>query len=444
MATPYIIWLACLLVSAITACGAACAQSGEQGGRTTIEKTSRGSEGADAGQASSAAPQPVAPGGWSTEISSPPAVAASVSTVRAVDVVVDDKHTWVILAMSSAAEPDILVYENPYRLILQLSKAELHIPAATNLSGRGLVTDYRFGRSEGGKVRIVASTSGPVRAERSAVEKQMGSDGDYYRIGVRLTSIDATQFRPSPLENLSSQNAAESEPATPTGKPVVVIDPGHGGVDSGASGATLQEKDVVLAVGRKLHESLLASGHYDVRLTRDTDIFLPLDRRVAISQQAGASLFISLHADSISKEIARNVRGATIYTLSGRASDDLARRLAEKENAADAAGGLPVIQEVEDGRVKGILLDLMSRESLSLAGKFSGLLVGQMQRGVTLARDPLRSAAFKVLQQPQSPAVLIELGYVSNDRDESLLASPEWQSKMATAIASAVHQYFAK
>ncbi len=241
--------------------------------------------------------------------------------------------------------------------------------------------------------------------------------------------------------------------AKPAGRTrqVIVIDPGHGGVDPGAVGPSIAgqppvlEKAVVLAVSKLLASTLLASGRYDVVMTRSGDTFVPLEQRAAHSRRLGADLFISIHADSVAANAnAQGVRGATVYMLSDEASDGQARQLAEKENAADQAGEVAVAAKLDNDQVRNILVDLMRRETAEFSSEFRTAVVGELSRRIAMARDPQRAAAFKVLKQTEVPAVLIELGYMSNAQDQKLLQSAVWQSQVAGSIAAAVDHFFAK
>jgi N-acetylmuramoyl-L-alanine amidase len=232
---------------------------------------------------------------------------------------------------------------------------------------------------------------------------------------------------------------------------VIVIDPGHGGVDPGAVGPSIAgqppvlEKTVVLAVSKLLAATLLARGRYEVVLTRSGDTFVPLEQRAAQSRRLGADLFISIHADSVAANAnAQGVRGATVYTLSDEASDGQARRLADKENAADQAGGLPIAAKLDNDQVRNILVDLMRRETSEFSAEFRSTVVAELSRRIAMARDPQRAAAFKVLKQTEVPAVLIELGYMSNAQDQKLLQSAAWQSQVAGSIAAAIDDFFTR
>jgi N-acetylmuramoyl-L-alanine amidase len=227
-------------------------------------------------------------------------------------------------------------------------------------------------------------------------------------------------------------------------KPVIMIDPGHGGMDPGAVGrGKTTEKTVVLAVAKALKATLEHGGGYDVRLTRTSDVFVPLPKRVEMSVEARADLFISLHADAIDdKSLANAIRGASIYTLSDKASDEQARLMAEKENAVDRIAGLEHAHGDRSDELNGILFDLLARETASFSKVMSRTLVGSLSKVGFLAREPERAASFVVLKQTHAPCVLVELGFLSNATEEQRMTQAAWQQQMAQSIAAAVTTYF--
>jgi N-acetylmuramoyl-L-alanine amidase len=220
---------------------------------------------------------------------------------------------------------------------------------------------------------------------------------------------------------------------------VVVIDPGHGGIDPGAvSPSGSAEKDVVRGFSEVLKQALEATGRYDVHLTRSDDVFLSLRDRVQFARRHKADLFIAIHADALRRGTAR---GATVYTLADKASDAEAEALAHKENRSDIIAGVDL--EAESEQITGILIDLAQREAKNHATIFAKQLVGELKPVAKLNSRPLRSAGFRVLMAPDVPSVLFELGYLSNRTDETLLLSPKWRSGVAAAMAAAIERYFA-
>ncbi|CAK0770573.1 N-acetylmuramoyl-L-alanine amidase [uncultured Gammaproteobacteria bacterium] len=227
-------------------------------------------------------------------------------------------------------------------------------------------------------------------------------------------------------------------PPGPTGKPMVVIDPGHGGNDPGATGrAEVHEKDITLAIARELRRQLEATGRFRVALTRDSDVFIRLRDRVAKAREQGAELFISLHADSI---IRSAIHGVSIYTLSDKASDREAGMLAAKENRADAIGGINLASE--NDQVASILIDLVQRETRNHSHRLSSTLLREIGHDFTLLNKPNRSAGFAVLTAPDVPSVLIEMGYLTSPQDSNVLTRPELRERLAAAIARGVDRYF--
>jgi N-acetylmuramoyl-L-alanine amidase len=222
------------------------------------------------------------------------------------------------------------------------------------------------------------------------------------------------------------------------GKPVVVIDPGHGGVDPGAIGVSgIYEKYITLAVAREVKAALEKNGRYKVFLTRDRDIFIRLRDRVAIGRQYNADLFISLHADSVANP---QLKGLSVYTLSQNASDSEAQALADKENKADLIAGIDLSHESAD--VANILIDLAQRETMNRSAGFAGGVVDEVGRETSLLGNTHRFAGFAVLKAPDVPSVLIELGYLSNETEERNLRQPEYRAKLAKGISRAVDRFF--
>jgi len=217
-----------------------------------------------------------------------------------------------------------------------------------------------------------------------------------------------------------------------------VIDPGHGGIDPGATTASGEtEKSVVMALALDLRKALMASGKVDVAMTRETDVFIALRDRVRFARERQAALMLSLHADTLADE--PGVRGASIYTLSEKASDILSQKLADSENRADQAAGLDA--QEDDSHVGDILFDLTKRETRHFSIKVARHLGESLPRTTSMHKNPLRSAGFRVLTAPDVPSVLLEVGYLSSSEDMRSMKSAEWRAGMAQAIAAAVDRF---
>ncbi|AZI38001.1 putative N-acetylmuramoyl-L-alanine amidase [Caenibius tardaugens NBRC 16725] len=223
-------------------------------------------------------------------------------------------------------------------------------------------------------------------------------------------------------------------------RPLIVIDAGHGGHDPGAGGDGLQEKTLTLDLARTLRDQLLANGGIRVALTRDDDRFLALAERRDIARALGATLFLSIHADSAGEE--KDVSGASLYTLSAQASDEAAARLATRENRADRINGM--VLDDQNGSVNAILFNLSQRRARDDAGELARLIVREGEGEMVFHPSPRRSAAFAVLKSPDIPSILFEAGYITNPDEARRLASPEGRMQFGEIVARAIRIYFAR
>jgi N-acetylmuramoyl-L-alanine amidase len=401
--------------------------------------------------------------------------------------------TRVVVDLSQRADYRVFFLNEPMRAVIDLPPVSWTVPGAMP-SPRGLVASYRYGLFDPQTSRLVLDLAGPARVRQSRYELPQGGR---HRLVIEFERTTAAEFeaqiqpwmhsvtktarivtavpdappaapptqapmaapaaapviaapppppppRPVALVAPPVPQAAPAPPARPQARAarrVVVIDPGHGGVDPGAVGASgIYEKDVTLAMAREVKRQLEASGRYKVVLTRDDDMFVRLRDRIAKARTAEAELFVSIHADAMRN---RETRGASIYTLSENASDDEAAALAARENRADIIAGVDLSHE--NKTVMNILIDLAQRETMNHSASFAGLLVDELGKEIQLIPvKPHRFAGFAVLRAPDVPSVLIELGYLSNKSDEQLLTRPHYRTKVAASLARAIDRYFAK
>ncbi|MET0638949.1 MAG: N-acetylmuramoyl-L-alanine amidase [Hyphomicrobium sp.] len=381
-----------------------------------------------------------------------PGKPASAADALETHLTVTGRSTIFELTMSEGVTAQVFTLAHPYRVVIDLPNLTFRLDPAAGRKGAGLVSAFRYGLFAADKSRVVIDTTGPVKIRSAAMTRLKGSSA--VKLAIAMMPVDVVSFGAG---TGAGTNAAAFEPGVdpalsknadskhkPGSKPVVVIDPGHGGIDPGAIGNnSVTEKTIVLAVAQQLKAALEKTGSYEVKMTRSEDVFVSLDNRLKFSRDNGAELFISLHADSI-ETAADSIRGATIYTLSSKASDRQARIMAEKENASDLLAGIENLNQDSDDQVKNILIDLMKRETSNFSADFSEVLAKHLGKTIEMSRLPRRSAAFKVLKQTGAPSVLVELGYISNKSDEEQMLTPEWQSKVASSVAAAVQIYFNK
>ncbi|HVI91332.1 MAG TPA: N-acetylmuramoyl-L-alanine amidase [Dongiaceae bacterium] len=251
---------------------------------------------------------------------------------------------------------------------------------------------------------------------------------------VQVAAVAAPAATPVASKQAATAKAAKIPPE----KPMIVIDAGHGGVDPGALGDGVMEKNITLAVALALKKELLSTGRYRVKLTRETDVYIPLRDRFKVARDNGADLFISLHADSHNDPF---MRGASVYTLSETASDAEAADLANQENKSDIIAGVDLSKQ--SGMVTDILIDLAQRDTINQSNTFAVDLVSELKGDTLMLEHSHRSAGFAVLKAPDVPSVLIEMGYISSTKDQLLLTDKPHQARLAKAVRRAIDDYFA-
>ena len=357
----------------------------------------------------------------------------------------DDRQTRFVVDLSEKIDVAAFTLADPYRVVIDLPQVTFKLPAQAGEHGRGLVKAFRFGLIMQGGSRIVLDTKGPVRVDKAFA--LAAAAGQPARLVLDLSATDRDSFlrnitmqdRSLRLSSKTSLSPAPEVTADP--RPLIVVDPGHGGIDSGTkSGSGQDEKDIVLAFGLILRDKLVKTGKYRVEMTRSDDTFIPLDERVRFARANKASLFVSIHADSIPRSEGQ-AEGASVYTLSPHASDAEAARLAEAENKSDVIAGVDLSTESND--VANILIDLAQRETKAFSLQFARDLVGEFKATTRLHVRPLKSAGFIVLKAPDVPSVLVELGYMSTKDDLVHLMSTEWRSRTADSVVHAVDTFFA-
>lgn len=353
----------------------------------------------------------------------------------------DASRTRIVVHFDREPEIRWFLLRSPHRMVIDLPEAGFSFDAA-ELEPRGMVSGVGYGNLDEGRSRIILSFDGPFAVERLEVLENESNDG--FRLVADIVAGSEAAFEAAMADQIE---ATGSTMATPKGDRVgqvghdharrfrVVIDAGHGGIDTGAKGVTgTLEKTITLAFALELQKALRDTGQYDVFLTRDRDIFLRLDERVRVARQHEADLLISIHADAIRL---KGVRGATVYTVADKASDAEAAAKAIRENLADEVAGIVVEEESQD--VADILADLIRRETQSFSVRFARSLVGELSSSVQMInKNPHRFAGFRVLRAPDVPSVLLELGYLSNPDDEKLLRDPDWRAKAVSSISSAI------
>jgi N-acetylmuramoyl-L-alanine amidase len=370
------------------------------------------------------------------------AIDAELPVAVGVRVTQDSSAARLVFDLSRAVDASAFALTSPNRIVVDLPEVNFQLDPSVGRVGSApnasLVKGFRFGLLAAGKSRIVVDLAREA-CPTEVSTKPIADGAPAARLTIELKPCDPLAF--AALVRSAAVSAASVGDALTLAPPVIVLDPGHGGADSGARGrGGVQEKTIVYEFCTELKRQLDATKRYNVVMTRDGDQYVDLDDRVEIARAANASLFVSVHADILSE--AADVSGSTVYTAADRASDAEAARIAARENAAD--GGPGGGERVAHPDVADILFDLKRRETRAYAHIFSRGLVQSLRGAAKLNRNPERSAGFVVLKAPEFPSVLIELGYLSNAQDVQALTSAEWRAKTATALVSAIDAFFSE
>ncbi|MBC6443835.1 MAG: N-acetylmuramoyl-L-alanine amidase [Alphaproteobacteria bacterium GM202ARS2] len=381
-----------------------------------------------------------------------PSSLSAANTVENIRFGITPDAVRVVLDTDSPLDYKAFVLGSPTRVVIDLPAVTFNVTPPKTHKQKGFISAYRYGAFQPSVSRLVLDANTLVVIDRIfrlppdstkalphrlVIDLKKATTDTFNRARKKgaLTSNEALlqQLRPPPLPPLP----AKRRPLKPQEKPLVMIDPGHGGVDTGAISVNgYAEKDINLRTAKMLRRELLKSGRVRVAMTRTTDVFVSLAQRVHLARKKNADLFISIHADSHPKHF---VKGFSLYTLSETASDKEAAALAKRENKADIIAGVDFNQKHPE--VAHILIDLTQRETMNYALRFSDFILQEV-RGVAIPlQRPQRAAGFAVLKAPDVPSVLMELGYLSNKHDEKKLRNVQYLHRMAQAIAKAIIAY---
>jgi N-acetylmuramoyl-L-alanine amidase len=347
------------------------------------------------------------------------------------------------LALSQGVPFRVFTLAKPERLVLDFREVLWDGVDAEALDRADRVFRMRVGGFRPGWSRMVVDLTGPYAVDTAAAEVDEVTGRAQLKVLLEEVTPEVFAAR-SGARALPGWEATEDGlPAVKTPRQtgeerlLVVLDPGHGGVDPGAERDGDQEKQIVLGFARELRETLLRAGGFDVALTREDDSFVSLERRVAIAHELGADVFISLHADALSEGRAH---GATVYTLSDSASDEASAALAERHNRTNILAGIDL--SASDDVVADVLMDLARMETQPRSEQLAkAIRLGIRAKSLPLNSRPLRSAGFSVLKSPDIPSVLVELGFMSSEKDLVNLRNPDWRASMAGALRDALQAW---
>lgn len=354
----------------------------------------------------------------------------------------------VVFDADSSFDYKIFLLSEPNRLVVDVDNIRVSKSVEKDYDNN-LISSARIGSTKSGN-RIVFDLRKPVSVKKAFMLPPQSNFGWRFVVDIELASerefaskvgiSNAVSSKTAAMKTKSSsrESASQQRKTQSQSKKIIVLDPGHGGQDPGAIGYSgVYEKNITFAMAKELKEILDASGRYKVYLTRNKDVFIPLRERVRIARRYEADLFLSIHADSARN---KNATGLSVYTLSETASDKEAAALAERENKADVIAGLNFAEHSKE--VSDILINLAQRETMNRSSEFATFMVQEMKKSVKLVSNTHRFAGFAVLKGPDVPAVLLEMGYLSNRNEEKLLKQKSYRRKLATSTKKALDKYF--
>ncbi|MGR3659706.1 MAG: N-acetylmuramoyl-L-alanine amidase [Paracoccaceae bacterium] len=345
------------------------------------------------------------------------------------------------LSITQAVPYRIFTLENPWRMVLDFNELDWSGVDRAGLNQSQAIASVHMGAFRPGWSRMVLELQEPLELEVAGLATQTDQSAE---VLIRLIPISAEAFS----ENAGAPDGALFAPETgvelvaakrrQTGENplIVVLDPGHGGIDPGAESGGTIEADLMLTFAKELQELLIRAGNFEVVLTRDDDVFVPLEARVSLARKAGADVFLSLHADAL---VEGRASGATVYTLSESASDIASQKLAERHGRGDLLAGVDL--KNQDDVIATVLMDMARIESAHRANLLADALVVGLKQTVGMHKRPKLSAGFSVLKAADIPSVLIELGFLSSPRDLEHLLDSAWRAKASEGILLALQSW---
>lgn len=361
--------------------------------------------------------------------------------------------TRLVLDVDKKPTYNSFLLKNPNRLVIDINHGVWRLGSQSNRA-TSLLEAIRVSDKENGDLRVVFDLKKSVNIHEQFLLESNGQNGQSpYRIVIDLKIVDNFEYgsinslidiKKDSIINQNIPQIKSSKSPSPffkpksKEKPLIVIDAGHGGKDPGAIGRRKTfEKNITLSYSKELRKQLLKTGKFRVYMTRDKDIFIPLRQRVKKAEKAGGDLFISIHADSAAN---KKARGLSVYTLSEVASDKQAAALARKENKSDIIGDIDI--EKPSNTLNELLIDLVQRDTKNISASFAETIVKNMQGDFKTVGNPHRFAGFRVLTGAKVPSVLLELGYLSNKREEKLLKKRAYKRKLISNLVDAIEEHF--